>query len=382
MWENRLNAWRPARQMEDLLRAVLVQDPRWKEAWAQWRQSANLDRLEPGAFRLMPLLYKRLKSEGVDDPWMGRLQGIYRHTWARNQMLMRDALLAANALAGAGIPVMLIKGAAMILAQYHDGGLCPAVDMDLLVPTPMAAAAVRSLREAGFSATSRYEGDLPERFLRIGFSHPFRSPRGNEIDLHWHLLFFRSFAGADESFWEHAVRAEVQGFHVLLPSPTDMLLVSCLHGLCWSSTSSLRWAADACLLIRNFPIDWNRLGEYARWPGVALPLRLALHYLRETLEVPIPDVTLRGISSERTTVGDRWVLMTYSGPENLLWNTLSIWFRHARFSRNKPAGFFRLLSGLPSFLAAYWALPSVWQTPGLALRKIARRFRLASPKIP
>ena len=181
---------------------------------------------------------------------------------------------------------MLIKGAAMILSQYHDAGLCPSVDVDILVPDTEILAAVRSLRGAGFSATGRYEGDLPERFIRIGFSHPFRSPQGNELDLHWHMLYFRSFNGADKSIWRNAVRREFTGVPVFLPSPTDMLLHTCLHGLYWSDTSNLRWVADAARLVQNAAIDWVRLAGCAEWPGAALPLRLSLEYLREDMEIP------------------------------------------------------------------------------------------------
>jgi hypothetical protein len=360
--------------MEDLLRAVVLPDDRWRESWIRWRQSADLERLPSGAFRLLPLLFHRLRSGKISDPWMGKLQGIYRYTWARNQILLRDAAQAVQSLQSSGIPAMLIKGAAMILSQYHDAGLCPSVDVDILVPDADILAAVQSLRGAGFSATGRYEGDLPERFIRIGFSHPFRSPQGNELDLHWHMLYFRSFNGADESFWRHAVPREFSGVPVFLPAPTDMLFHTCLHGLYWSDTSNLRWVADAARLVQTAAIDWTQLSGYAEWPGAALPFRLALEYLREEMEIPIPRETLETLRSARVQTPDRWVVMMYAGKENLLWNTLSLWFRHSRFSRARPVGFLILLAGLPAFLAAYWALPSIWRVPGVALRKIMRRF--------
>jgi hypothetical protein len=374
MQNARISAWKPDARLRELLRAVILEDDRWKDAWIGWRRSADLENLPPGAFRLLPRLYRKLRAENVTDPWMGRLQGIYRHTWARNQTLLRETTQAAQVLHKAGIPVMLIKGAALILSIYRDAGLCPTVDMDLLVPDSQANAAFGCLRADGFSATGRYQGGIADRFLRIGFSHPVRSPQGYEIDVHWHLLYFRSFAGADETFWGHAVRAELSGLPVLLPAATDMLLNTCLHGMCWSSTSSLRWAMDAAALIRGADIDWDRLAAYASWPGVPLPLRLSLEYLRDELELPVPEIALRKIRAAPVSDSDRWVFMTYAGQEGLLWNTLSLWFRHTRFSRTEPASLLRLIAELPQFLAAYWALPSSWSVPGLALQKVARRI--------
>lgn len=374
MWNARMDAWYPEAGMEDLLRAVVTDDDRWRESWTRWRESAVLENLPPAAFRLLPLLYRRLRSERIADPWMGKLLGIYRHTWARNQILLRDAAQAASALRDAEIPVMLLKGAAMILSQYHDAGLCPAVDMDILVPDTEISAAIRCLRRAGFSPTGRYEGDIPERFLRIGFSHALRSLRGNETDLHWHMLNIRSFAGADESFWRRAVRADFSGLPVLLPSATDLLLTTCLHGMCWSDTSSLRWVADACTLIRRESIDWERIAACARWRDVALPLRLSLEYLRSGLGLAVPEETLRSIQAVPITTADRRVFSAYAGKETLVRSTLRIWFRHARFSRERLPGLFPLLAGLPSFLADYWAISSIWKVPGTALKKIARRF--------
>jgi hypothetical protein len=374
MWDEREKAWQPDAAMQDLLLAILLPDDRWQAAWLRWRAGADLDRLAPGAFRLMPQLFQRLRASEQDEPWMGRLQGIHRHTWAHNQMLLRDAANVAQALQQAGVPVMLIKGAAMILGHYHDAGLCPTVDIDILVPDTLAVQAVACLAAVGYTATHRYEGALPEKYLRVGFSHAFRNARGNEIDLHWHMLYLRAFPGSDDAFWRHAIPATLAGVPVMLPSPTDMLLMACLHGLCWSSTSSIRWVADAAHLIRTSVIDWNLLATYAEWKGVALPLQLALTYLRDRVELPVPTETLQRIASAPVDQTDRWVLKTYSGPENLLWNTLSLWFRYARFPRVEPARFASLLAGFPDYLATYWALPSVRKVPGFALRKVLRRL--------
>jgi len=356
MFEQRMNAWRPTRQQEDLLKAVLLPDARWREAWERWRNSVRLEHLPDGSYRLIPLLLKRMEHEGIRDPWIPRLRGIYRHTWARNQVILREGAAAARVLGSNGIRVMLIKGAAMIHACYRDPGLCPMNDMDLMVPEDRAMEAVSLFRKAGWKPTSRYEGDIPERFIRIGHSHPFLTTRDIEVDLHWHLLHVLCTPGADAPFWDRAGRVEFFGNQVDLPDPTDQLLLTCLHGMYWSAASSLRWVVDAGWLIRSFPIDWDRPATYARFRGMVLPLTFALAYLRETLEFPIPKAVLSALQSSPRQSDERLIFLTYAGPGNLVWNTLSLWFRHKYFSRAKPANFFRLVWELPEFLMAYWAL--------------------------
>ncbi len=374
MFEQRMNAWRPTRQQEDLLKAVLFPDARWREAWERWRNSVQLDHLPDGSYRLIPLFLKRMEREGIQDPWIPRLRGIYRHTWARNQVILREGAGAVRVLAENGIRVMLIKGAALIQACYRDPGLCPMNDLDVMVPEGRAMDAVSLLCRAGWKPTTRYEGDIPARFIRIGHSHPLRNPRGIDLDLHWHLLHILCTPGADSPFWDRAVRTDFFGGEANLPDPTDQLFLTCLHGMYWSAASSLRWVVDAGWLIRTFPIDWDRTAAYARIRGMVLPLEFAFAYLRETLELPIPEAVFSTLQSAPRQSDERMIFLTYAGPGNLFWNTLSLWFRHKYFSRVRPANFLRLVWELPEFMTAYWALDRPAKIVPTFLRKVWRHF--------
>ena len=44
-----------------------------------------------GAFKLYPLVYKRLVAEEVDEPLLPRMKGIYRYWWSSNQRLFAMA---------------------------------------------------------------------------------------------------------------------------------------------------------------------------------------------------------------------------------------------------------------------------------------------------
>ena len=87
-----------------------------------------------GSFRLLPLLYINLQKQGVDDPVMGKLKGIYRQAWSKNQTLFHEMAGVIAHLQDAGIKTMLLKGASLSLLYYKNNGARPMADIDVLVP--------------------------------------------------------------------------------------------------------------------------------------------------------------------------------------------------------------------------------------------------------
>ena len=59
-------------------------------------------------------------------------------------------------------------------------------------------------------------------------------------------------------------------------------------------TSPVRWAADACILLQNATVDWERLFRLAVANQVVMAVNHSLRYLRESLDAPSPDERLNG----------------------------------------------------------------------------------------
>ena len=128
------NCW-PTSAQRLLLRAVVLRGAEALAAWQRWTQAVDLDGLDAGSIRLLPQLYRSLEREGVRDPLMSRLKGVYRHTWYGNQLRLRDAAVVLGELSRRGIEPMLLKGAALTLLHYRDSGLRPMEDVAVLVRT-------------------------------------------------------------------------------------------------------------------------------------------------------------------------------------------------------------------------------------------------------
>jgi hypothetical protein len=78
----------PSPQQELLLGAALIDGPRGQAAWAELRRTLDVATIDHASHAVLPLLYRRLKDAGIDDPLMGLFKGIHRYNWARNQALL------------------------------------------------------------------------------------------------------------------------------------------------------------------------------------------------------------------------------------------------------------------------------------------------------
>jgi hypothetical protein len=119
------------------------------------------------AHGLAPLLYVHLKGAGVQLPLAAKreLQGLYlRHRHA-NQVRTRVLHDVLAAYQSAGIPALVLKGAALFYLVYPEPGLRPMSDLDILVPESEAGRAQRTLAELGFDAPLLSGTVFPHRHL-------------------------------------------------------------------------------------------------------------------------------------------------------------------------------------------------------------------------
>src|SRR5512147_1502008 len=74
----------PTVQQEWLIRAALLKGKDALDAWKEWKSSVDVEELDPGSHRMLPLLYRNLKSQGIKDPSMYKYKGVYDQTWYGN----------------------------------------------------------------------------------------------------------------------------------------------------------------------------------------------------------------------------------------------------------------------------------------------------------
>lgn len=363
-------AWLPTPRQLLLLRACLWHGEKALAAWAEWRnREPDLTKIEPGSLRLLPLLYRNLGPQLAADPAAAWLKDVYRGSWTANQLGLRVGRRAIDALQTTGIDVLMLKGAALIDSVYGDLGARPMGDIDLAVPPPRIAEAVRALQGAGLMAT---EGD-PERLLAARHSLAFRDPGGQEVDLHRGMLWH---PGLDEEFWRGSVDAEVAGTRVRILNPTDQLLHVCAHGAAWNPVHPVRWAADAFKAIEadGSRLDWQRLTVMARSGRLSAPIAEALDVLADDLEAPVPEDVRTELSRAPVSRAERRAHEALASPPSSRRSLAMLsWFRERHRAQAALNGERPRLTGFVRYLQGFWDLDRPSQVPGHALRRLLRR---------
>lgn len=367
----------PTRQQELLLRAALLQGKDAIDAWHAWVSDVDIEQLDLGSRRLLPLLYRNLRLHGVKDLATGRFKGVYRLVWYRNQMLFRDMTALLRCFHNAGVETMILKGAALILLHYRDYGLRPMNDFDVLVHTEQAPAAISVLTKQGWTPKGRPLEAFTDAYLSSCHSHGFEGAAGSTFDLHSHVLLECCYANADDDFWEGAVLTRVDDVQAYALNPTDQLLHVCVHGAQRRSVSNFDWAADAMMIMNTSQsdIDWNRLTAQTEKRRLSLPLKDTLSYLRDVLNAPIPLRVLKRIRKMPTSRIERFRFGPRARPPELLGPFSTIYLHYLRYLQAvRGAGVEHRLVGFLKYLQSMWALDHLWQVPLHAVFKGMRRI--------
>lgn len=376
----RAGLW-PTEDQTLLLQAALAAPKDAEQAFLAWVKRQDLEKeFDQGTFRLLPLLYDNLHRAGVQHPLMGRLKGIYRLAWYKNNRLFEQMRPIVATLHEAGIPIMTLKGVPLILQYYKNHALRPMADIDVLVPANYARQAIDVMEGAGFQHYAPPSSD----YLKYRHAMQYISKAGAEIDLHWHALYEFCEDGADKIFWDTARNVDFNGTPTLAPDPTRMFFHTVVHGVRWNDEPPIRWIPDAMTILRTagHEIDWNEIVALAAERQVAHRLRLGLHFLHRHFGADIPESTLRNLDRQGTSwiqhientcvLRDRMEL--HRSPMGSLW---LIFAEYCRYARNE--GPIKFAVGFTHYVRFRWGLRGRSEIPGVIVRGLMKRVAGLKP---
>ncbi len=362
-----------------LLEAALSERDEARAAWEEARRRVGtVDRLEGETYRLLPLLYRNLTEQGVNGPELGRLKGVYRHSWYANHMHFRRAGELLGSLEGAGVDTLVLKGGALASLYYDAPGTRPMEDVDVLVRRRQVRQAIEVLERHGWNPNA---ATPIESMLRTRHSGAWSHPRGGELDLHWSPLWQPT---DEEPFWERAIPLEIGGTRTRALCPEDQLFHLCVHGASWSMQTPY-WAADAVMLMRarQGRLDWRRPVEQARANELSLALEHGLRFLDDHFELDVPPVVLARLSAIPRSRPERLDLRLAQARPYPGVLTLRSWARYRRQAARE--GERPSISAFATYQRQFWGLANRRQLLGFLLtrgRQILRAWQGGRGAIP
>jgi hypothetical protein len=358
-----------------LLKAATGDNEQAPAAWAEARKTIRaIPELDGDTYRLLPLLYRNLSEQGVEDSALQQLKGVYRHSWYANHLLFHQAGALINTLEQAGVDTLVLKGGAITSLYYDAPGTRPMEDVDVLVRERQARRAIEVLDQGGwrlnFAAPTPVDAPI-ESILRTHHSVEYAHPRGQKLDLHWSPFW----QPVDENpFWDDAIPLEIGGAQTRALCPEDQLLHLCVHGVSWSMRTPY-WAADAVMLVRarDGQIDWEKLMERARSHELSVVLEHGLRFLREDLALDVPGEVIDSLAASPGSRAERRALESAFRSAHHGNEYRRSWHRYRRQAALE--GRRASLGGFATYVSHSWGLANRRQLAGRLLKKAGQFLR-------
>ncbi|HKA86227.1 MAG TPA: nucleotidyltransferase family protein [Haliangiales bacterium] len=207
---------------------------------------------------LAPLLGARIARGEIDAGSAGAaLARAHREELARGLMRERAVRLLGRALAQAGIPWLLLKGAALERSVYAPGER-PMHDVDVLVPAARFADAGRLARGVGAEPLGPASRPVTGRFE---YAAAFALPPGVGVEIHRAVGPSPLFAVDVAALFR---RASACTDGALVPDATDLFLLLALHAAKHGFCLPFRSVVDGLRLAAAGTVDRGALVARAR----------------------------------------------------------------------------------------------------------------------
>jgi hypothetical protein len=253
------------------------------------------------------LLLDRIRELNIEAPASAvrQMQAYRDYVAAANAYKIESVQRVLARLQLAGVPCLLLKGAALN-ATIYEPGRRPTTDIDVLVHETDARMAERVLGNAG----CRPGADLvrPDFFPRYYCEREYATRRtpSVKIDLHcrpFHVLRYGRTV-PDRAMWANAREVRFGETTALIPGPEEMLIHLAVHAACHGNTE-LRWLHDIKAWIERYAseIDAASIADKCRRWGLSLPVHRALRKVRDVFELAGNEVINTLVTATKTLAG-------------------------------------------------------------------------------
>lgn len=257
-----------------------------------WQSFARLAERE----RLVSVMWRRLRPIAGVVPSDVAIAFDRETALTEFKMAVTSAVLdrLVKRLAEAGIPPMLLKGAALARSVYPSFMQRPMNDLDLLVPSALAGTASALLRADGW--TLECEEILP---FHADFHHlpPLVDPSPAHVVLELHHTLAQvpgPFVFDESRAWRDARSVRSGSCDAWIPSDEQQLLHLCVH-YAWSHSLDrglARTVRDISTLLGCVMLDWDAFVSLAVGARASTCAYWTLALSKTLADATVPDAVL------------------------------------------------------------------------------------------
>jgi hypothetical protein len=247
---------------------------------------------------LLPRIALDVEREGawtrVPEAPLAHLESARLQAQAQAASVRREVAFVNRAVGDLGIPVVLLKGAAYLMAGLSAARGRLFADVDILVPAERLPEVESRLMLHGWSTikTNAYDQRYYRRWMHE--IPPLKHhTRQTVLDVHHAILPTTARLKPDSAKLLAASQPIGGEPRLRILAPADLVLHSAAHLFCNEDVGNgLRDLVDLDALLREFASQagfWERLTGRAAELDLARPLYYALRYAQRLLGTPIPS---------------------------------------------------------------------------------------------
>ncbi|HEX6014450.1 MAG TPA: PqqD family peptide modification chaperone, partial [Geminicoccaceae bacterium] len=285
-------------------------------------------------------------SRGTEVPEDVRVRAVRLLNQSRYQAgrLRGELVSVVDALRGAAVRTLALKGPALGAYVYNDPLLRPSRDLDLLIAPQDRDRAVATLETIGYVARPRADGLARE-------IHLVNERRNFVVDLHWNVVGGEiAFEFDFDALWAERQLVEVDGGRADLPSAPWLAVLASLYLVKEFPYVELVYLADLERLAAGLSAaDLAKIAEVAAATGTRRIVAVAFALLRRhgvPVDAPVPaDAAVERLANrvERALADPR------NARRRRYWHRVLNLLTHASF-RERIGDRVRVIAALPSFL--------------------------------
>ena len=246
----------------------------------------------------------------------------YYHAVARNLFLNQEFFKILDAFSQEHIPLIPLKGIALIQKIFSDIGSRYIGDIDVLVKPGDVLSSAKLLNELGYFNQSCYRFNPEKPYSDYLNSMPFSKPAKipSFVHLHWHLLNatipLSMYRIPMQEVWRSAGPEKCQDKEMLMLDPHHLIVYLCVHAFKHSFNKiSLFHDIQKAIDFYRDRLDWKAITKVAAEWGATLPLYYSLYLTSKILKADIPEHVLSTIKPKKISKAGYRAASSISGDQ-------------------------------------------------------------------